>query len=57
MTDTNSHTENEEWLSNTLVDLEDENLLGDYSRHLSIAVPVDATAIAEGIWQSSRNGI
>ncbi len=37
MTDTNSHPENEEWLSNTLVDLEDENLLSDYCRHLSIA--------------------
>ncbi|MEK9678930.1 MAG: hypothetical protein VW169_11125, partial [Rhodospirillaceae bacterium] len=39
------------WLSNTLVDLEDGNLLSDYCRHLSIAVPVDATVIAEGIWQ------
>jgi hypothetical protein len=50
MTETNSHPENEEWLFNTLVDLEDEGLLGDYCRHLSIAVPVDATVIAEGIW-------
>ena len=54
MTDTNDRPENEAWLFNALVDLEDQGLLGDFCRHVSLAIPVASEVIAEGVWPLIR---
>ena len=54
MTDTNDRPENEAWLFNALVDLEDQDLLGDFCRHVSLAIPVASEVIAEGVWPLIR---
>ena len=55
MTDTNDRPENEAWLFNALVDLEDQDLLGDFCRHVSLAIPVASEVIAEGVWPLIRS--
>lgn len=54
MTDTNDRPDNEAWLFNALVDLEDQGLLGDFCRHVSLAIPVSSVVIAEGVWPLIR---
>ena len=50
MTDTNDRPDNEAWLFETLVELEDKELLADFCRHIDLLMPISATVIAEGIW-------
>ena len=54
MTDTNDLPDNEKWLFNILVDLEDQGLRSDFFRHVSLAMPVSAEVIAEGVWSLIR---
>jgi len=55
MTDTNQRSENEAWLFDLLSDLEDQNLLADFCRHIGISIPVRSTVIAEGVWPLVRD--
>mgnify|MGYP003993300079 FL=1 len=54
MTDTNQRSDNEAWLFDLLTELEDQNLLADFCRHIGIAIPVRSTVIAEGVWPLVR---
>ena len=54
MTDTNQRSDNEAWLFNLMSDLEEQNLLADFYRHIGIAIPVRSTVIAEGVWPLVR---
>ncbi len=50
MTDTNQQPGNENWLFETLTQLEDRGVLADFCRQIGLNIPADATVIAEGVW-------
>ncbi|MBT3989624.1 MAG: hypothetical protein HOG95_05915 [Rhodospirillaceae bacterium] len=55
MTDTNQRSDNESWLFDLLTDLEEQNLLADFCRHIGIAIPIRSIVIAEGVWPLVRD--
>ena len=55
MTDTNHRSDNEAWLFDLLNELEEQNLLGDFCRHIGLAIPIKSTVIAEGVWPLVRD--
>ncbi len=55
MVDTNRRPDNEQWLFDTLVEMEGLGVLGDFCRHIGVDPPGGAAPLVETAWPAVRD--